>query len=81
MPVYELADDSHAFPDPNKAEEGLLAYGGDLHPRRVLTAYHNGIFPWVSEDDTLLWWSPDPRWIITPQSLKLSKSMKKVIHD
>ena len=81
MPVYELPDDSHAFPDPNKAEEGLLAYGGDLHPRRILAAYHNGIFPWFSEDDPLLWWSPDPRWVITPQSLKVSKSMKKVLRD
>jgi leucyl/phenylalanyl-tRNA--protein transferase len=71
---------SYSFPDPLKApSEGLVAWGGDLNPKRVLSAYKMGIFPWYSEDDPILWWSPDPRLILYPHKVKISKSLKKSI--
>lgn len=60
-------------------EDGLLAVGGDLSPRRLLLAYANGIFPWFNEEDPILWWSPDPRMILFPENLKVSKSMRQVL--
>ncbi len=70
------------FPDPNDAEEdGLLAYGGDLNPERLLAAYAKGIFPWPhDESDPLLWFSPDPRTVLLPGQVHLSRSLKKVIN-
>lgn len=80
MPVYAL-DDKLIFPDPNLAEEsGLLAVGGDLSPERLLLAYSSGIFPWYSEDDPILWWSPEPRMILIPESLKISRSFRQIIN-
>lgn len=77
MPVYQLPDEI-AFPHPSLAEdEGLLAVGGDLSPERLLTAYANGIFPWYSEGDPIMWWSPDPRLVMYPQSFKVSKSLRQ----
>ena len=79
MPLY-LLDDSLWFPDvENALEDGLLAIGGDLSPERLLLAYHSGIFPWYSDDDPIMWWSPDPRFVLFPEDLKVSKSMKQVI--
>ncbi|HLS29918.1 MAG TPA: leucyl/phenylalanyl-tRNA--protein transferase [Flavobacteriaceae bacterium] len=67
------------FPNPAFAdEEGLLAVGGDLHPERLLEAYYSGIFPWYGENQPLLWWSPDPRMVLFPENLKVSKSMRKL---
>ena len=78
MPIFAL-DDELQFPDPNLAEEdGLLAIGGDLSSQRLLLAYKSGIFPWF-EGDTPLWWSPDPRFVLMPGELKVSKSMKTLI--
>ena len=62
-------------------EEGLLAVGGDLSVARLLFAYQNGIFPWFDDDRLILWWSPDPRMVLFPNELKISKSMKKVLRD
>lgn len=78
MPMYTL-DQSLHFPDPSGAgEDGLLAMGGDLSPDRILAAYKLGIFPWF--DGTVpLWWSPDPRFVLFPASLKVSDSMRAVI--
>lgn len=59
--------------------EGLLAVGGDLSPERLILAYQNGIFPWFNEDSLILWWSPDPRMVLFPDKLKISKSMQKVL--
>lgn len=71
---------SYRFPDPGYAsDEGLLAYGGDLSPNRVLTAYRKGIFPWYSQDDPILWWSPDPRLLLYPNTFKTSKSFARVL--
>jgi leucyl/phenylalanyl-tRNA--protein transferase len=68
------------FPDVEKADDdGLLAVGGDLSPERLLLAYKNGIFPWFNEDSMILWWSPDPRMVLFPRKIKISKSMAQVI--
>ncbi len=74
--------DKLVFPDVEKAnEEGLLAVGGDLSPERLLLAYQNGIFPWFNDDSLILWWSPDPRMVLFPENIKVSKSMAKIIRD
>lgn len=68
------------FPSIESADsEGLLAVGGDLSPERLLLAYTSGIFPWFNEDSPILWWSPDPRMVLFPEKIKISKSMKKVL--
>lgn len=77
MPVFLLSDE-HIFPPVHLATpEGLLAVGGDLSPQRLLLAYQKGIFPWFSVDDPILWWSPDPRLILYPKELRISRSLKK----
>lgn len=79
MPVYRLSSDL-IFPHPSMSDEdGLLAVGGDLSVERLLLAYENGIFPWYEDGQPILWWSPDPRFILYPKDLKISKSMKKVL--
>jgi len=60
-------------------EDGLLAAGGDLGADRLLLAYRSGIFPWYNDDEPPLWWSPDPRFVLVPEELKVSKSMKQVM--
>ncbi len=70
------------FPDVNLAltePDGLLAVGGDLSEQRLLAAYRRGIFPWYSDDQPILWWSPDPRAVLFPDNLKISKSLRKTI--
>jgi leucyl/phenylalanyl-tRNA--protein transferase len=70
----------YTFPNPQDAcDEGLLAYGGDLDPNRILSAYKVGIFPWFSESDPLLWWSPNPRFVLYPEALKVSNSLKRIL--
>lgn len=59
--------------------EGLLAIGGDLSVERLQLAYNSGIFPWYSDDEPILWWSPDPRMVLFPEDLKVSKSMKQLL--
>lgn len=66
-----------AFEDPN----GLLCAGGDLSVDRLLDAYSQGIFPWYSEGDPILWWSPDPRMVLAPSEIKISRSLSKVIRN
>ena len=61
--------------------EGLLAAGGDLSPERVLYAYQNGIFPWYDSDQPILWWTPDPRFVLYPHKLKVSKSTKQILQS
>ena len=80
MPVFQLTDEL-IFPPPDLAEDnGLLAVGGDLSKSRLLLAYSMGIFPWYSEDDPVLWWSPDPRLVLFPDELKISRSLKQTIN-
>ena len=77
MPIFVL-DKELRFPPVDLAQrDGLLAVGGDLSPERLLLAYKNGIFPWYS-GETILWWSPDPRFVLFPDSLYVSSSMKKI---
>jgi leucyl/phenylalanyl-tRNA--protein transferase len=70
------------FPDPSLSEpDGLLAVGGDLKPERLLLAYQNGIFPWPSEGQPLLWFSPQERFVLFPEKLRISASMTKVLRE
>jgi len=70
------------FPDPYNAPPDFpLAFGGDLSPERLLFAYSLGIFPWYSEGEPIMWWSPDPRMVLFPQNLKVSRSLKKVLKN
>ena len=79
MPVYQLSEEL-VFPPPELAEDnGLLAIGGDLSEARLLLAYSMGIFPWYSEGDPILWWSPDPRLILLPEELKISRSVGQAL--
>lgn len=75
-PEEPFPDVENALREPN----GLLAIGGDLGPHRLLTAYRNGIFPWYNPDEPILWWSPDPRTVFTPQSVRISRSMRRVLN-
>lgn len=78
--IFRLLDDSLIFPNPALAEaDGLLAIGGDLSPERLLLAYQSGIFPWFSEGDPILWFSPHERCVIFPDRMMVSKSMKRVM--
>ncbi|MBJ7220507.1 MULTISPECIES: leucyl/phenylalanyl-tRNA--protein transferase [unclassified Brenneria] len=86
MRLYQLSCDSLHFPDPiNALDEpnGLLAIGGDLSVARLTAAYRQGIFPWYSPGEPILWWSPDPRAVLFPGAFHISRSMKKFLrkHD
>jgi leucyl/phenylalanyl-tRNA--protein transferase len=73
-----------AFPPPEHAlrePDGLLAAGGDLSATRLLDAYHQGIFPWFSEDQPILWWSPDPRMVLLPDALRVTRSLAKTLRN
>ena len=71
-----------AFPDVSVASpDGLLAIGGDLSAKRLIEAYSKGIFPWFEAEEPILWWSPDPRFVLFPDRLKISKSMQKLIRS
>ena len=79
--IFRL-DDRLLFPSSELAEpDGLLAVGGDLSVKRLLLAYQNGIFPWYSEDEPILWYSPHERFVLYPSELKLSKTMKQVLRS
>jgi leucyl/phenylalanyl-tRNA--protein transferase len=78
VPVYRL-DDRLIFPPPEEAEEGLLAVGGDLSPERLLLAYASGIFPWYSEGEPILWYSPDPRCVLPLLGFHVSRSLARTI--
>ncbi|MCW8837692.1 MAG: leucyl/phenylalanyl-tRNA--protein transferase [Thiovulaceae bacterium] len=78
MQIPQLSKYSLIFPHPEDAnEDGILAWGGDLNPSRLIRAYQNGIFPWYNKDEPILWWSPDPRLIMELNDFKLSRSLKK----
>ena len=83
QPIWITEDaPAHAFPDVDNAmiqPNGLLAVGGDLSPARLLHAYQRGIFPWFSEGQPILWWAPDPRAVLFPGALRISRSLKKTL--
>lgn len=81
MPVEWIESAEEDFPAPESAmldPNGLLAAGGDLSPARLLRAYSRGIFPWYEEDQPILWWSPDPRLVLLPHELNVSRSLAKL---
>ena len=76
----QLLTNDMPFPDVNTAtREGLLAIGGELTVERLIEAYSSGIFPWFEIDEPVLWWSPDPRFVLFPDKLKISKSMSRLL--
>ena len=80
MPVYQLIRDIPLFPPVDEADsDGLLAVGGDLTKERLLAAYRQGIFPWYEFGQPILWWCPDPRLVLFPKELKISRSLRKVL--
>lgn len=81
MPVFQL-DENIIFPKPELGrKDGLLAIGGDLSPQRLSLAYTNGIFPWYSEGNPILWWSPDPRMVLFPKEFKRHKNLRKEVES
>jgi leucyl/phenylalanyl-tRNA--protein transferase len=79
MPIFRLVDDL-VFPPPDYADpSGLIAVGGDLSSDRLIEAYRVGIFPWYSEDQPILWWSPDPRFVLELDQFKISRSLGKTL--
>jgi len=79
MPIFRLVDDM-VFPPSDYADpSGLIAVGGDLSSERLLEAYRVGIFPWYSEDQPILWWSPDPRFVLELDQFKISRSLGKTL--
>ena len=80
MQLITLDTPETQFPSPDSAsEEGLVAVGGEITTVRVLSAYRQGIFPWYSEDQPVLWWSPEPRAVLYPDKIKISRSLKKTL--
>lgn len=77
--MYQLGSECWFPPAESFREDGLVAIGGDLSPDRLLLAYERGIFPWSAPEDPLLWWSPDPRAVVRPGAVKVSKSMRALI--
>lgn len=77
--MYILNSNLYFPPIETADEEGILAIGGDLSTKRLLLAYTNGIFPWYNDDQPIIWWSPNPRFVLFPEKLKISKSMKSLL--
>ena len=78
--IFQLSEDTIWFPEPELADEdGLLAVGGDLSPERLILAYQNGIFPWFSDESPILWYAPHERFVLFPEKLKVSKTMRKLL--
>ena len=77
--MYYLTNKLYFPPLEQATSDGLLAVGGDLSVERLLLAYRSGIFPWFEYEESILWWSPDPRFVLYPDKLKISKSMKQIL--
>lgn len=78
--IYELDPDYPGFPDPEEAEpDGLVAIGGDLSPQRLINAYCQGLFPWYSEGEPIMWWSLDPRMVLFPDEFRCSKTLRRLV--
>ena len=80
--IFTLHEGDISFPNPELAEEdGLLAAGGDLAPERLILAYHQGVFPWYSDETPILWYSPHQRFVLFPDRIKMSKSMSRLMNS
>lgn len=79
--MYILSDQLFFPPVQTADEDGIVAIGGDLNTARLLLAYRSGIFPWYNEEEPIIWWSPDPRFVLFPEQLKVSKSMQSVLRN
>jgi leucyl/phenylalanyl-tRNA--protein transferase len=80
--LFVYLTENAPFPAVEQADEdGILAIGGDLSPARLLSAYRGGIFPWFSDDEPIIWWAPDPRFILKPDRLHISKNLQRVIRS
>lgn len=79
--MVRLDENEISFPDPElyHGHDGIIAFGGDLSIERIWFAYQLGIFPWYNPDEEILWWCPDPRFVLFPEELKISKSMRKIL--
>ncbi len=80
MPIYELSSDL-IFPPVEGAEDGIVAIGGDLTAERLVLAYRLGVFPWFNEDQPIIWWSPDPRFVLFVDKVHVSRSMRRVLNS
>lgn len=80
--MVRLDNNEISFPDPElyDGHEGIIAFGGDLSIDRIWFAYQLGIFPWYNPEEEILWWCPDPRFVLVPGELKVSKSMRKILN-
>lgn len=81
--MLRLDPEDISFPDPEQydPEDGLMAIGGDLKPERLWFSYQLGLFPWYNEGEEILWWCPDPRFVLFPNEIRISKSMRKILRD
>ena len=77
--MFLLSNELYFPPVTEADEEGILAIGGDLSTQRLILAYRNGIFPWYTDDEPIIWWCPNPRFVLFPDEIKISKSMRAVI--
>ncbi|APD07617.1 leucyltransferase [Flavobacteriaceae bacterium UJ101] len=78
----KVLSDKIVFPSVDGVgEHGIVAIGGDLSVKRLKLAYQTGIFPWFNDDEPIMWWSPDPRFVLYPKDLKVSKSMRKILRN
>jgi len=78
--MYRLTNELYFPPVDTASPEGILAFGGDLSPERLLLAYKSGIFPWFNIDEPIIWWSPDPRMVLFLDEFKVSKSMRNILN-
>ncbi|NQV54188.1 MAG: leucyl/phenylalanyl-tRNA--protein transferase [Flavobacteriales bacterium] len=82
MSTKSRSDEAYAFPAVDQADEqGFLAYGGDLSPERLISAYESGIFPWYEEGQPILWWSPPQRMVLYPDNFRVSRSLKQTLRS
>lgn len=81
MPIFQLMEELLFPPSHMASQSGILAVGGDLSPARILEAYRQGIFPWYADEEPIIWWSPNPRFVLFPSEIKVSRSMKQILRQ